>query len=46
MERDLKTTLQVPIIHLPQLVGLALGVAPEELGLSRHLVPVRLPQPA
>lgn len=46
MERDLKTTLQMPIIHLPQLVGLALGIAPEELGLSRHVVPVRLSQPA
>jgi succinate dehydrogenase / fumarate reductase, cytochrome b subunit len=31
--------LEMPIFHLPQLVGLALGASPEELGLSRHLVP-------
>jgi len=30
--------LDMPVFHLPQLVGLALGAAPEELGLSRHLV--------
>ncbi len=31
-------TLDMPILHLPQLVGLALGGSPEELGLPRHLV--------
>ncbi len=30
---------EMPIFHLPQLVALALGASPEELGLSRHLVP-------
>ncbi|MCI4331640.1 MAG: CoB--CoM heterodisulfide reductase iron-sulfur subunit B family protein [Thermoplasmata archaeon] len=30
--------LDMPIFHLPQLVGLALGATPEELGLPRHLV--------
>ncbi len=30
--------LDMPIFHLPQLVGLALGASPEELGLPRHLV--------
>jgi succinate dehydrogenase / fumarate reductase cytochrome b subunit len=30
--------LHMPIFHLPQLVGLALGATPEELGLPRHLV--------
>jgi succinate dehydrogenase cytochrome b subunit len=39
MERALKTTLQVPIIHLPQLVGLALGLSPESLQMDRHMVP-------
>jgi len=33
--------LDMPIFHLPQLVGLALGASPEELGLSRHLVPTQ-----
>ncbi|MFZ0698810.1 MAG: CoB--CoM heterodisulfide reductase iron-sulfur subunit B family protein [Thermoplasmata archaeon] len=32
--------LDMPVFHLPQLVGLALGASPEELGLPRHLVPV------
>ncbi len=29
--------------HLPQLVGLALGLEPEDLALSRHAVSVDLP---
>ena len=32
--RDLK----MPVLHLPQLVGLALGIEPKELGLARHIV--------
>ncbi len=31
--------LDMPVFHLPQVVGLALGATPEELGLPRHLVP-------
>lgn len=35
--------LSMPILHLPQLIGLALGIGPRELGLSRHLIsPARL----
>jgi succinate dehydrogenase / fumarate reductase cytochrome b subunit len=30
--------LDMPVLHLPQVVGLALGASPEELGLQRHLV--------
>jgi len=30
--------LDVPVLHLPQLVGLALGLEPGELGLNRHVV--------
>jgi succinate dehydrogenase / fumarate reductase cytochrome b subunit len=30
--------LGMPVLHLPQLVGLALGLAPKELGLGRHIV--------
>jgi succinate dehydrogenase / fumarate reductase cytochrome b subunit len=30
--------LAMPIFHLPQLVGLALGATPEEMGLARHMV--------
>ncbi len=31
--------LEMPILHLPQLLGLAMGFTPEELGMKRHLVP-------
>jgi succinate dehydrogenase / fumarate reductase cytochrome b subunit len=32
--RDLK----MPVLHLPQLVGLALGLEPKQLGFGRHIV--------
>jgi succinate dehydrogenase / fumarate reductase cytochrome b subunit len=38
-EKAVGHDLDMPIFHLPQVVGLALGASPEELGLSRHLVP-------
>ena len=28
----------MPILHLPQAVGLALGIAPQALGLNRHII--------
>ena len=28
----------MPVLHLPQMVGLALGLDPKELGLNRHVV--------
>ena len=43
MSEQLKTSLDMPVLHLPQLVGLALGLEPEDLELSRHAVPVNLP---
>jgi succinate dehydrogenase / fumarate reductase cytochrome b subunit len=30
--------LGLPVLHLPQLVGLALGLDPDDLGLARHVV--------
>jgi succinate dehydrogenase / fumarate reductase cytochrome b subunit len=30
--------LDMPVLHLPQLVGLALGLSPKDLGLARHVV--------
>ncbi|HEY8741549.1 MAG TPA: CoB--CoM heterodisulfide reductase iron-sulfur subunit B family protein, partial [Chloroflexota bacterium] len=30
--------LGLPILHLPQLLGLAMGFSPKELGLQRHVV--------
>ena len=33
-----RRTIEMPILHLPQMVGLALGLDPKELGLGRHFV--------
>ncbi len=30
--------LGVPILHLPQLIGLAIGISPEELRMNRHVI--------
>lgn len=30
--------LHMPVLHLPQLVGLALGITPKELGMGKHVV--------
>lgn len=38
--RAVKTQLNLPILHLPQLLGLAMGIPPKDLGVLRHLVPV------
>jgi len=37
-EKTVGRQLDMPVLHLPQLVGLALGLDPKELGLSRHVV--------
>ena len=34
VERD----LGLPVLHLPQMVGLALGLEPKELGMDKHVV--------
>jgi succinate dehydrogenase / fumarate reductase, cytochrome b subunit len=38
IEKDLGQKLNMPILHLPQLVGLALGFSPRELNINRHMV--------
>lgn len=30
--------IDMPIIHLPQMIGMALGIAPRDLGMKRHIV--------
>ncbi|MBI4339498.1 MAG: CoB--CoM heterodisulfide reductase iron-sulfur subunit B family protein [Chloroflexi bacterium] len=30
--------IHMPILHLPQLIGLAMGFSPKEMGLQRHIV--------
>jgi succinate dehydrogenase / fumarate reductase cytochrome b subunit len=37
-ERVVGRELGLPVLHLPQLVGLALGLEPKELGMSKHVV--------
>lgn len=38
IQKDLKQNLDVPVLHLPQLVGLALGLSPSELNIDRHMI--------
>jgi succinate dehydrogenase / fumarate reductase cytochrome b subunit len=37
-ERVMKRKIGMPVIHVAQLVGLALGFSPRELGLERHII--------
>jgi succinate dehydrogenase / fumarate reductase, cytochrome b subunit len=38
IERAIGQRLGIPILHFPQLVGLALGLSPQQLGLDKHIV--------
>jgi len=38
--RKVNAKLDLPVLHLPQMLGLAMGVPAEELGVQHHLVPV------
>jgi len=38
IEADMERKLDMPVLHLPQLVGLALGMSPVELGIDRHMI--------
>ena len=37
-EKVVGRPLRMPVLHLPQMVGLALGLDPKELGLNKHVV--------
>jgi succinate dehydrogenase / fumarate reductase cytochrome b subunit len=37
-ERLVGRELNMPVLHLPQLLGLAFGLEPKELGMNRHVV--------
>lgn len=41
VEKVIGKPLGLPVLHLPQLVALALGVSPQALGLDRHIVSTR-----
>jgi succinate dehydrogenase cytochrome b subunit len=36
--RTVGRPLAMPVLHLPQLVGLALGLEPKQLGMDRHVI--------
>lgn len=38
IEKVVGRKLDLPVLHLPQLVALALGIAPKDLGLNHHVV--------
>jgi succinate dehydrogenase / fumarate reductase cytochrome b subunit len=40
-EKYVERELGVPVLHLPQLLGLALGLEPKELGMDKHVVKTR-----
>lgn len=35
---QLRRKVDLPILHLPQLIGLAMGISPRELGLQKHIM--------
>lgn len=41
VEKVIERKLGLPVLHLPQLIALALGVKPKQLGLDRHIVSTR-----
>ncbi len=41
IEKAIARSLGLPVLHLPQLVGLALDLKPKQLGLERHVVSTR-----
>ncbi len=41
IEKKYDVIYQMPIIYLPQLVGLAMGIKPKDLGLTLHFVPTK-----
>jgi len=38
VNRVINRQLDMPILHLPQMIGLALGISPKELGLNKHMI--------
>jgi succinate dehydrogenase / fumarate reductase cytochrome b subunit len=35
---QVRRQIDLPILHLPQLIGLAMGISPNELGLKKHII--------
>lgn len=41
VEKVIDRKLGLPVLHLPQLIALALGIEPKKLGLEKHIVSTR-----
>jgi succinate dehydrogenase / fumarate reductase cytochrome b subunit len=41
-EKEVGRPINMPVLHMPQIVGLALGCTPEELGLNKHVIATHL----
>ncbi|MES1021756.1 CoB--CoM heterodisulfide reductase iron-sulfur subunit B family protein [Gloeocapsa sp. BRSZ] len=41
VEKVIGKKLGLPVLHLPQLIALSLGIEPKELGLEKHIVSTR-----
>lgn len=41
VEKTIGKSLGLPVLHLSQLIALALGVSPKQLGMERHIVSTR-----
>ena len=37
-QKNRASAIDLPILHLPQMLGLAMGFTPEELGMNKHMV--------
>ncbi|MGC1248354.1 MAG: CoB--CoM heterodisulfide reductase iron-sulfur subunit B family protein, partial [Spirulinaceae cyanobacterium] len=42
VEKVIGRSLGLPVLHLPQLIGLALGLEPQQLGLEKHIVSTKV----
>jgi len=40
-EKAVGEKIQLPVLHLPQIIGLAMGMSEKELGINRHVVPFK-----
>jgi heterodisulfide reductase subunit B2 len=43
INQRLEQKTDIPVLFITQVIGLALGLKPKDLGLERHLVPVKFP---
>ncbi len=41
IEKEIGREVTIPVLHLPQIIGLALGISNEELGLEHHVSEVK-----